>query len=494
MAKTRRTTKTPPAPPPPAPSDWLSGWRPLAVLALAVVVFYWTPLTSPDASIQWDAVDTHYSPQKYFAGRLWSGPLPFWTPYIFSGFPFLADPQVGAWYPPNWPFFLAGVTPRAIQGELALHGLLACLGTYLLALGHVDHRAGALLAALAYGLSGFFAGHSSHVGIFSAAAGLPWLLLALDRGWMALGGAIGGCLILAGHFQTALYAFAALTLFAVARRKWTRVPAIAVLAALIACIQVLPGLELTAHSIRAGADYSRSTDGVLPPAGLATLVAPNFLGALSGAYTGPPDITQYYLYGGLLLLPLAALGLRNAQLRLTALLLIVPALWYALGPAAGLYRLIALLPGFRNVRAPVHDWFVVSLGLALLAGAGAAFVLERWRKAYLGPLLILVLFADLLYWNSWNNSLAYARSSYEELYGNKETGVASKVAASQPALSRFHAPDRLSAFGPMNHPLDLKLEATYGYNPLELAAYAAYRDAMSRNPKLLDALNVSRVL
>ncbi|MBI3473550.1 MAG: YfhO family protein, partial [Candidatus Solibacter usitatus] len=47
---------------------------------------------------------------------------------------------------------------------------------------------------------------------------------------------------------------------------------------------------------------------------------------------------------------------------------------------------------------------------------------------------------------------------------------------------------------PMNHPLDLKLEATYGYNPLELAAYAAYRDAMSRNPKLLDALNVSRVL
>src|SRR5947209_17654112 len=86
------------------------------VLAAALIVFYWVPLTSANASIQWDAVDVHYSSQKYFADRLWSGNLPFWTPYIFSGFPFLADPQVGAWYPLNWPFFLAGITPAGIEG------------------------------------------------------------------------------------------------------------------------------------------------------------------------------------------------------------------------------------------------------------------------------------------------------------------------------------------------------------------------------------------
>ena len=79
---------------------------------LCAFVFYWTPLTSVDASIQWDAVDVHYSSQKYFADHIRDFRLPHWTPYIFSGFPFLADPQVGAWYPLNWPFFLAGITPR----------------------------------------------------------------------------------------------------------------------------------------------------------------------------------------------------------------------------------------------------------------------------------------------------------------------------------------------------------------------------------------------
>src|SRR5204863_1536243 len=46
----------------------------------------------------------------------------------------------------------------------------------------------------------------------------------------------------------------------------------------------------------------------------------------------------------------------------------------------------------------------------------------------------------------------------------------------------------------LNHPLDLRLEATYGYNPLTLTAYAEYRDAMKRNPRLAAGLGVSRYL
>ncbi|MBL8295720.1 MAG: hypothetical protein JNN08_27990, partial [Bryobacterales bacterium] len=87
---------------------------PLLLLALAVLVFYWEPLTSSQTSIQWDAVDVHYTAQRYFSELVRQGQLPEWVPYIYSGYPFLADPQVGAWYPLNWPFFLLGVTPAAI--------------------------------------------------------------------------------------------------------------------------------------------------------------------------------------------------------------------------------------------------------------------------------------------------------------------------------------------------------------------------------------------
>src|SRR6266702_4164179 len=153
-----------------APWRDLAGWRPAAALALAVLIFYWIPLTDPKASIQWDAVDVHYSPQKYFADHVREGVLPFWTPYIFSGFPFLADLQVGTWYPLNWPFFLAGITPGSIGGELFLHSLIACGGAYALAMRLISRPAPAAAAAMFYGLSGWFATHSQHVGMYDTAA------------------------------------------------------------------------------------------------------------------------------------------------------------------------------------------------------------------------------------------------------------------------------------------------------------------------------------
>ena len=113
-------------------------WLPLtlsltlhALLALAVLLFYWVPLTDANTTLQWDAIDYHLSVQKYFGDEVHAGRLPLWTEYTFSGFPFLGDPQVGAWYPLNWPFFLFGVTPGALKWELAVHCLLACLGAEL---------------------------------------------------------------------------------------------------------------------------------------------------------------------------------------------------------------------------------------------------------------------------------------------------------------------------------------------------------------------------
>jgi len=480
------------------------------LLAAVVMAFYWTPLTSPHASIQWDAVDTHYSPQKYFADHLRRGELPFWTPYLFSGFPFLADPQVGAWYPLNWPFFLLGITPRAIQWELALHAFLACAGAFLLLRRLVENTAAALVGACAYGLSGFFAGHASHVGMFQAASWLPWLLLFLHRAleadflrFAALGGLAGGMMVLAGHFQTTLYALAGLALFAagelvVRRKDWARIAGFvaitAALAFLVSAVQTLPGLELTRESIRAGSDYRDSREGVLEPRSLLTLVYPNALGAISGKYTGPGDLTQYHFYAGILLLPLAAMGLRQARVRLVALLLIVPAAGYMLGPAAGLYRLGAWLPGFHKVRAPIHGWFVLALGLAVLAAAGAHWVMQRWKWRPLGLVLSAVFLLDLCCFNSWTNPLTYARAGFGDLYGNALEMTRQAIASGVPPLSRFEAPERLMALGPLNHPLDLGLEATYGYNPLKLAAYDEYLHAASANPKLRDGLNISRWL
>lgn len=478
---------------------------PQLLLALAVVIFYWEPLTSSRASIQWDAVDVHYTAQRYFSELVRQGQLPEWVPYIYSGYPFLADPQVGAWYPLNWPFFLLGVTPAAIQGELALHALIAALGAYFFAFQWTRERFSAGVAAVAYAFSGFFAGHASHVGMFQAAAWLPFILLALHRAlasgavaWMAAGGVAIGVAALAGHFQTSVYTGFAVVVYGAwmvasqrppLARTLMAVTAFTLLPAAISAAVVLPGLSLLEQSVRLGMSFGDATNSPLVPSALLTLLWPNALGALDPeTYRGPADITQYYLYAGFLLVPLAIVGVMKSAARWAALVLAVPAIWYSLGPSYGLYAVLSKLPVLGSVRAPVHLWFLAALGLALAAGGGVAFLARRFQSRTWLLVVIGVVFVDLLYWNSLVNPLAYARNSFADLYGNKVAEFQMRLGSQLPDLMRFHAERPLGAFGPQNHPIDARVATTYGYNPLELRTYSEFMAAAAKNPKLLDEL------
>ena len=489
------------------PFDLLAGWRWLGVLALLTLIFFWNPLTNAETTPQWDAIDVHYSSQKYFADHILEGVLPFWTPYIFSGFPFLADPQVGAWYPLNWPFFLIGITAKTIEAEIALHTLLACAGMYLLLLRYTTLRPAAIAGALFFSFSGYFADHTQHVGLYCGACWLPWLalflLLAIDRAflrWTAAGGLAAGSMILAGGFQAALYGFFAVALFGVGvaileRKAILRILGFlggaAMLGAMLSAIMSLPGLELTAQSARASASYGSATGQILRLKDLIKLWWPNPTGA-SGAQQ--PD-TAYHLYSGFLLLPLAALGVRNPRMRVMGLVVAIPSIWYMLGPAFGLYQLGEFLPGLHKVRAPIHAWFVAIFGLSILAANGAEWLFDQQRKRrWFAAALVCFIFGDLFYWNGVANPGIYSRYSWDERYGNFEENTRQKVLATLPSGTRFDAPDRLTAFGPLNHPLDLHLEATYGYNPLMLTYYGEYRSAAEKNPKLLSAMNVARRL
>jgi hypothetical protein len=480
------------------------------VLLIMTLVCYWTPMTSSGTSILWDAADYYQPVQNYLSHELHAGRIPFWSPYQWSGYPFLADPQVGAWYPLNWPFFLIGVPPQILVVEHWLHSLLACLGAYFLAWRLVRHRPAAVLSGLCYGLSGFFAGHSSHTTMLQGAAWMPWLLLLLDLAlesqllrYTVLGGLAAGMLILAGHFQTILYSFLALGLFAAARvagepRRWIQPLgislAIPVIGTLLSAIGTGPGLELTLNSIRTGVSAITRHEGLIPFAALSTLVAPDFYGLFSGSYHGPEDITQYYFYAGILLVPLAILGLRDRKPRIIGLVLILPTIWYAMGPSAGLYRLVARLPGFSSIRAPVNIWFVPSLGLALLAASGLAVVARKWPIHWL-PLAVLAFSCvDLFYYQSATNPLAYSRQSYDELYGSKEELFRQAVASNLPPLTRFDGVEFLPSFGPMSHFLDQRTEVTYGYGPLKLSRYESYVSALRSNHELRKDLSVSRWL
>jgi hypothetical protein len=165
------------------------------------------------------------------------------------------------------------------------------------------------LGAVLYGFSGFFAAYSSALGQFEAAALLPGLiwaaLAALESGagrWMSVTGLIGGLIVLTGDGAGALESLLKLVCLGVAARgRWNRTAATVgsavVLAGLLGAIVILPELELQSQS------HPLASTAKFQPKALATLVAADYYGVISGVYSGPEDPRQYYLYGGLLLLP-----------------------------------------------------------------------------------------------------------------------------------------------------------------------------------------------
>ena len=465
-------------------------------LVLATVLFWAIPLFQPQATIHWDSADVTYPAQKYFSDSIHAGRLPYWTPFLYSGTPFLSDPQTGAWYPLHWPFFLIGIAPRTLFYELALHSFLALAGAFLLARKLFGDPISAALAAMLYAWGGFFAAHSSQLGMFEAAALLPWLLWAsmADRRPWLLTGTFAGLIVLAGDFDTALYCFLAFAFFLIGQ-NWKRAALLAAATPAIgfclSAIVILPWLGIAKYA----AHPVLSPAASLKPIDLAAVMAADYFGLISGNYQGPEEIRQFYLYGGLLVLPLAIAGLLR-KLRMTSLLaLIVPGIWYALGPDAGFARLLKLLPVFRDAHAPIEIWFVPALGLALAAGSGAGWVGEKMGQRRLPFVLMVVIAADLWHFNMYKSPLVYANLTFEDLYGKRQAAFEDRIRElKQHPFYRLWTSNPGIALGPVDGTLASHTEASWGQGLLKLKRYTEYTRVIPSNPRLLHALSVNYLI
>lgn len=112
------------------------------------------------------------------------------------------------------------------------------------------------------------------------------------------------------------------------------------------------------------------------------------------------------LFPGIGVLILAGVGVAAARTRAawrrplagyTAMAVVAG--WASFGPDAGLYRLVALVPGASFLRAPARFGIVVALGLSVLAGFGVARLTSRRR--WLGAVLVLAIAAELGVRSEW---------------------------------------------------------------------------------------------
>ena len=121
-----------------------------AMFALAFLVPAW-PWLSGTVTIPWDA-KAQFQPQLAFlAQSLARGESPFWTPYVFAGWPQIADPQSLIFSPLYLLLALADPNPsfRASDGVAFAMLFLGGVGVILYFRDRGWHAAGALVAALA---------------------------------------------------------------------------------------------------------------------------------------------------------------------------------------------------------------------------------------------------------------------------------------------------------------------------------------------------------
>jgi hypothetical protein len=349
-------------------------------------------------------VFTYFYPYWAEATRaIRAGRLPLWNPYLFMGSPFLANSQVGVFYPLNWPLWLILPAYRSVHVTILLHLCLAAFNAYLwgrtsLRLG----RVGAWVAGAMFALGGYLGAQVEHVNQLQGLAWLPLILALYDRSQIPTphllrrhsrtafaGLAIVLALVfLAGHTQTAFVSLVGLAtyglgppLWAVVRQREWR-PLIrgalclvvaAGLGVALAAVQLVPTWELSRLSVRAGGlPFNERVSFSLAPLYLARALLPGFGDPV------PPEHIEHVAYVGVVGLALVAFAValrdvrRQARPFLPLVSLVFLGLFLSLGFYNPLYLLLArFVPGFAHFRVPARWLALYALGMAALAGWGA---------------------------------------------------------------------------------------------------------------------------
>lgn len=347
---------------------------PLILLLPGLAAF---PYPSPAARFS-DLAITHYPAALYLRQSLFErGNLPLWSPHLFSGMPFAANPLAGVWYPPGWPALILPL-PLGFNLLVAAHLIWGSLGMYRLLRAEGLAWISALFGALAFGLMPKLYAHygAGHLTLLYAVPWTPWLLWA---GWVHRRDGHAPmrfpwegfflAMILLADVRWSAYAALLWGGYCLANTDLCRWPrrlaglvGHSLLAVLLAAPLLAPFAELVRLSSRAFMDAQDTLAFSLPPQRLLGLLFPD----LGGFH-------EYMLYAGQVVLALTLLLMIRAVQHprgwfwmWAALFALLLALGSYLPPLAALMQ----LPGLDLLRVPSRWLFVA--GISLIAAAAGA--------------------------------------------------------------------------------------------------------------------------
>jgi len=369
----------------------LPTWLAVMVLVGITLAFYhrlWLPGL---ALVKRDALRFFLPIKQYLVERLSAGESPQWFPYDALGRPFIGATHTGVFHPFTALYFLFPV-PDAYRASILISCLLAALGAFVLGRLLRLSPAGALLAGLAFALSGYVVSLTENIQYLYSICMLPLFCAALDkalsgdRAWVVAPAVVWTTVFLNGDVQTGYYyGFIALAWMAARapgpyRDAGLRLMLTVALTILLSGIQLGPSWTVFMGSERTHPELflEQALLWSTHPLRLVTVLA-----GPVGEQVSPPLMARTFfnsefpsfladsLYLGVPVTGLALLGAWGRRDLRVLVLLGSLALLLALGRYGGLYEIFyRVVPLWSAFRYPEKLMGVVSFTAAMLAGAG----------------------------------------------------------------------------------------------------------------------------
>ena len=323
-----------------------------------------------------------YPGGNYFRECLLHGEFPLWNSYSHCGTPFMA--QMGSWYVPSWICVILPM-PWSVNFPMLLHLILGGFGMYSLARRWGVGGFAASFAGFAYAFNGVSLSCFQWGNYIASLGLLPWVVICVMEAWknggrwIAAAAVVSALQVLTGTPELTLTGWGFLAVLWLSEviakeinpaRSGLRVALVILIASGITMVQMLPFLDVLAHSQR-DMNYDQLR-WAMPGWGWANLLVPLFhnFHSYQGNWfqQGQEFLLSYYLGAGVLVLAIAGVWLRRTRLSFVLVGVALVCWIMALGNDGHLYAWVKkVFPYVGIARFPVKFTVLTSLLIPLLA-------------------------------------------------------------------------------------------------------------------------------
>lgn len=355
------------------------------------IIFYSNFIDTPDFGRS-DAFHMSISTKYILWKNLQNNTIPLWSSQIGTGFPVLAEGQIGTFHLPNLVLYTLFDFPLAYNASIVLAYILFALGTYVYFRQIGFDSLFSFLGSLTLTFSGLLATHLTHITLLQSLSLMPWIFFTVhtltekrNLVWAGITAIIFSQQFLAGFpqltFIALLYSLAIVLWQGKVLGTWRKsllLFAIAcIITGLLSAIQLLPSQEFLKQTADPnGFDARTASYYSYPLKHLLTFISPFLLGnPREGTY--PPfsqfngsifwENTGYFGIIPLVFLPFAILQERrkkDQKLRLFFVSVAAGTFLLMLGKYSPLYFIYSYWP-FNLFRVPSR--FIILFVFALVS-------------------------------------------------------------------------------------------------------------------------------